>query len=117
MFRLTCYSLLAVPTAGSLKRTRPTKGVPPLSPAHCERSWVPCLPSRSLVQPGGHGRTWRPALGQLPVLERPHLETCCGHHPVLAGETSLLELRGPLAAQTRAAGAGLATLGKTRPIR
>lgn len=49
------HLLLVVPTAGHLRRTQPPMGVPPLSPVHCERSWGPSLPLRSLVQHGGHG--------------------------------------------------------------
>lgn len=50
-------SLTVVPTAGPLRRIQPLRVVPLLFPVHFERSWVPSLPLRNLVQQGVHDLT------------------------------------------------------------
>lgn len=47
-------SLMVVSAAGPQRRIQPLRAVPLLFPVHFERSWVPSLPLRNLVQQGVH---------------------------------------------------------------
>lgn len=109
------HSLMVIPTAGPQRRIQPLRVVPLLFPAHFERSWVPSLPLRNLVQQGVRDQTWRPALEQQHAPEKPHLGTCCDHRPVQAVVRNLEGLKAAPAALTLLAEIGLATRGKARP--
>lgn len=109
------HSPMVVPTAGPQRRIQPLRVAPLLSPAHFERSWVPYLPSRNLVRRGVRDLTWRPALEQPLVPEKPHSGTCFDHQPVQAVVRSLEGQKGALAALTLLVEIGLGTHEKARP--